>query len=153
MHLALTSRLAGPRIRMGAAASMQTQCDDQCVCQVRWSVWWSVCLPREFPPLLFELGIKEVPDLAVSPCKCRVPLLSAMNMSKQFFETSCHGMSDAWSSSVHRAFRNGFLQTHPQKQLPQACKLSVMIRVFAKCDDQCDDQCVCHVSFLFHFSS
>ena len=80
-----------------AAANMQTQCDDQGVCQVRWSVWWSVCLPREFPSLLFELGIKEVPDLAVSPCKCRVPLLSAMNMSKQFFETSCHGMSDAWS--------------------------------------------------------
>ena len=80
-----------------AAASMQTQCDDQGVCQVRWSVWWSVCLPREFPFLLFELGIKEVPDLAVSPCKCRVPLLLAMNMSKQFFETSCHGMSDAWS--------------------------------------------------------
>ena len=58
-----------------AAASMQTQCDDQCACHVRWSEWWSLCLPREFPPLLFELGTKEVPDLAVSPCKCLVPLL------------------------------------------------------------------------------
>ena len=46
-----------------AAASMQTQCDDQCACHVRWSEWWSLCLPREFPPLLFELGTKEVPDL------------------------------------------------------------------------------------------
>ena len=54
-----------------------------------------MCLPPEFPPLLFGLGIKEVPDLAVIPCKRRVPLLLAMNMSKQFFETSCHGMSDA----------------------------------------------------------
>ena len=43
--------------------------------------------------------------------------------------------------------------TQSEWELQQACKLSVMIRVFAKCDDQCNDQCVCHVSFLFHFSS
>ena len=61
------------------------------------SVWWSGCLPSAMISVMisvfatwvsfstFELGIKEVPDLVVSPCKCRVPLLSAMNMSKQFF--------------------------------------------------------------------
>ena len=48
----------------------------------------------KFLPLLCKLELKEFPDLAVSPCKCRVPPLLAMKMSKQFFEKACVGMSD-----------------------------------------------------------
>ena len=44
--------------------------------------------------LLCKLELKEFPDLAVSPCKCRVPPLLAMKMSKQFFGKACVGMSD-----------------------------------------------------------
>ena len=47
----------------------------------------------KFLPLLCKLELKEFPDLAVSPCKCRVPPLLAMKMSKQF-EKACVGMSD-----------------------------------------------------------
>ena len=67
------------------------------------SVWRLVRLPRvapplcKFLPLLFKLELKEFPDLAVSPCKCRVPPLLAIKMSKQFLEKACVGMSDPWS--------------------------------------------------------